>query len=45
MISYDELMINSKKAMEKAYDAYTLLNYENTMKEHLNTILIGAKNG
>ncbi|MCT7481727.1 glycosyltransferase [Aliarcobacter cryaerophilus] len=45
MISYDELMINSKKAMEKAYDAYTLLNYENTMKEHLNTILMGAKNG
>lgn len=45
MMSYDELMINSTKVMEKAYEAYTLLNYENTLKEHLNTILIRAKNG
>lgn len=45
MINYDELMIKSTKAMEKAYEAYTLQNYENTMKEYLNTILIGAKNG
>lgn len=44
-INYDELVIKSSKSLIKAYNEYTLQNYENTMKEHLITILKKAKNG
>lgn len=44
-INYDELVIKSSKSVIKAYNEYTLQNYENTMKEHLITILKKAKNG
>lgn len=44
-ITYNDLMVRSSKAMEKAYKDYTLENYQATMEKHLKSILTKAENG
>lgn len=45
LISHDELIINSIKAMKKAYKDYTLKNYQTTMRKNLQNILTKVNNG